>query len=345
MRHLRGFFAVLLPLLNGLGFLAVWLCFINRWDSLVWVTLIPVWAWAGLGFLFSLGSWLAIRGKIPIILAVAWFTIGLSFSDESRAFGRELLSLFGEENSPAARLSPEQRENKIRVISINCRDESLDAARESLLFEPDIVFLQESPPLEELRPLLADLFEGTGSITSFRRNVILARGRFLYPARPLKGASAGTATCYTRLQLPDGEVLDLANLHLERSITRLDIWKSETRERLTRARVINRRRLRHLLSNPEFRETSHPLLIGGDFGTPPGDDIFRMLKNAGLSDAFVTAGGSNGSTYPAHFPQIRIDQFWHSDSVVPLEISTQKSAHSDHRMVILDFVLSEEGPR
>ena len=53
-RPLKKTLATLVPALLLILFIAVMICFLNRWDSMVAVTLIPVWAWAAFGMTLSL---------------------------------------------------------------------------------------------------------------------------------------------------------------------------------------------------------------------------------------------------------------------------------------------------
>ena len=91
---------------------------------------------------------------------------------------------------------------------------------------------------------------------------------------------------------------------------------------------------------------SRPLLrvaAGGSRGsvlTTIGDAVYRLLAPR-LRDAFAEAGVGWGNTITNDFPFARIDQIWIDPHWRPRAVQAQRSAHSDHRIVIADLTLVE----
>ncbi len=339
-RILRQFFSIAGPGLIALGLIFVSMCYLNRWDAVVVVTLIPVWIWAigGMGFSVLFGG--LFKSRTCFVLFFAWFLFGLVGSDETRSLGREFAVAISGKREPTS-----EDTKTFRVVSINCDNGKVAAAMESVGLKPDIVFLQESPDKEAIVELQRALFEGQGSHVSHLGNTIVARGRF----GKVEPVDSQKPTFRVKLNLPDGLVIEVANVSLLPSIPRFDVWKSGVVQEFSDNRVANRKTLRHLV---RYREQSGgkgadlpPIIVGGGFFTPPGDDIFRMLRNANLEDATVSGNMGSGNTFPAKFPVLRFDQVWASEKLRPIKIETKRSEHSNHEIVVCEFELLEESQK
>ncbi|MGY8641180.1 MAG: endonuclease/exonuclease/phosphatase family protein [Verrucomicrobiales bacterium] len=336
-RHLRSLISIGAPITIGAILVAVLLCYLNRWDSFVVITLIPIWAWAMAGMLSSIIFGAKFKSRVCIVLFFLWLLVGVLMSDETQSLGREFkVAVSG------GKTVPKEGERVFRIITVNCSMGRIEAVNKVKDLKPDIVFLQEAPEKAKLDALIVELFEGQGSYVANAGNAIIARGRFENTEPVVKKKS----TFRTRLQMPDGEVIDLANVHLQRSIPRFDLWKQAAWTEFLENRIDNRRTLRHLV---RYRSESissateiPPLIVAGDFATPPGDDVFRMLKIAELEDASVSSGDGSGNTFPASFPLLRLDQIWHTDGIQAIKIESKRSSQIDHKIVICDFILSKE---
>jgi vancomycin resistance protein VanJ len=78
-----------------------------------------------------------------------------------------------------------------------------------------------------------------------------------------------------------------------------------------------------------------PVLLAGDFNTPPRGLLYRRLGGR-FQDAFRVAGWSLGHTYPTQRPLMRIDYVFAGEGIAVRGCATLTVAASDHRPVIAD---------
>lgn len=88
----------------------------------------------------------------------------------------------------------------------------------------------------------------------------------------------------------------------------------------------------------EVREI--PLIVAGDFNTPPDSVHYRNLRHYAMH-AFETVGDGYGPTWPSVAPILLLDQFWINAKVAALRCRAEWSISSDHRPVVLTFLLSK----
>lgn len=336
IRVARSFMAVAAPVaLLGLHFV-VMMCFINHWDQFVTVTLIPIWVWAIVGILLSLFSLIVLKGKLAILSLLTWLGTGLICADETPSLLREVKASYLRSSSPSQQDKDSEQidPNHLRVISLNCSGRNLEAAKELKSLKPDIIFLQECPPIPELRELAQHFFDGEGSYVSSWQCAIIARGKL-----DQVGTEPISSSVYATLETLDGKKLDLINLHLQRAIPRFDVWNPNCWKSHVTARRENRSQLRAIVGMFPKRAVDWPKIIGGDFGTPPGDAIFRVL-DPNFDDSFKTAGLGWGNTYSNRFPVLRIDQLWVSEDLEPSSGIVVPSNHSNHRILVCDYQIA-----
>lgn len=82
-----------------------------------------------------------------------------------------------------------------------------------------------------------------------------------------------------------------------------------------------------------------PLLVVGDFNTPPRGQVYRRLKRL-LRDTFAEAGWGLGPTFRVGRPLWRIDYLWHSRGFVARRCWVPAGVASDHRPVAAELVLT-----
>ncbi len=336
LRVARSFMAVAAPLaLLGLHFV-VMMCFINRWDQFVTITLIPIWIWAIAAALLSLISLVILKGRLAILSSLIWLGTGIICADETSSLIREVKASYVRSKEPTKQDSDSRLStpNHLRVITLNCSDRNLNAAKELKSLKPDIVFLQECPPIPELRELTQHLFDGEGSYVSSWECAIIARGKL-----DQVGTEPISYSVYATLETLDGKKLDLINLHLQSAIPRFDVWNPKCWQSHVSARRENRSQLRAIADMFPKRPVDWPQIIGGDFGTPPGDAIFRVL-DPNFDDSFKVAGLGWGNTYSNRYPILRIDQLWASEDLEPTAGIALPSNHSDHRIVVCDYQIA-----
>jgi endonuclease/exonuclease/phosphatase (EEP) superfamily protein YafD len=375
---LRSFFSLIVPILLIAVHCAVMLCFINRWDTMVTVTLVPIWMWAAVAVIAGFFGWLLFKSRLSLLVMLIWLATALVCSDETPALLRTVKNFVIAPSEPAiekngADTKGQQphaaNENlKLSIVTLNCdQKHNSEAAARSLVEQLtsasasasagdagsakaqggpddfDVVFLQEAPKDEVLSELTRELFGTSGSWLSHQGCAILARGRL--DELPMKfeipGSVPGTQIA-ARLELEPGTQIELVNVHLELSVMRYDVWRREAWQEHTNLRIANRSRLKEILKAMPDSPVKRPRIIGGDFGTPYNDDIFRVLQRD-HADAFRSAGTGWGNTYPAKFPLLRIDQIWADDELTPLTAVALPAANSDHRQVRVKFRIKTPG--
>jgi endonuclease/exonuclease/phosphatase (EEP) superfamily protein YafD len=84
-----------------------------------------------------------------------------------------------------------------------------------------------------------------------------------------------------------------------------------------------------------------PMILAGDFNTPPGGMIYRRLTSR-FSDTFAEVGTGWGCTYPNRFPLLRIDYIFHSPEWTPLRCEVGGPRGSDHRPFFAELALRKQ---
>jgi len=339
-RKFNKLLSTIFPSLILLSFFAVSICFINQWDSLIWITVIPIWFWSGIGIMLSALSWIFFRSNAAIFTLCLCLIAGVIFSEETRYLLRDSHRDIPSENQIE---NGKSDGTKLRIVTINCNNGNFKAAQTAAALDPDIVFLQECPLRPEISQIAAAIF-GKDSNAVFAMspsrngNAIIARGEFL-----TETVDDNSPTLHARLRLPShGQLLDLTNVNLQDCLPSRDLWKRKIRRELTMARISNRRELRSYMNDYDIENEQPPRIVAGDFSTPPGDDIFRTLKDAGLADCFPVAGKGWGNTFTAETSFLRIDQIWMSPDLISENAQTVINPHSKHRIVVCDFLIKSK---
>lgn len=307
-------------------FLVVMVCYLNRWDSMTAITLIPVWAWAAVGMLACIISWIAFRGLPSLIVFSIWLVTAIGFSEETHALIRELIHSIDPQSIP-----PE--DSQLRVVNLNAAH-SGDALRKAFDLNPDLIIVQDAPDEAIITELANEKFGVERAIFVGAGQAILGRGELMASIVEDDGRAI-----HARFKLQDEFVIDLTSVDLEPSYPSPFLWRPAVWKELTERRVANRRLLRKSLGENQITRASTGRLIGGGFNTPPGDDVFRPLEGNALIDAFSVSGTGWGNTFPANYPALRFDQIWSSPNLLPFKTTTRRIAGTSHRMVISDFEL------
>lgn len=330
-RKIQKSLATVIPSLILVVSLIVLASYLNRWDSMTAVTLIPIWAWSAVGMLACILSWIIFRGIPSVIVFSIWLVFGIGFSEETHALVREL----GQSIDPKA-APPENRQ--FRVVSVNTAG-SAEALGRAFDLNPDLVIVQESPGGKEVTSLADEEFGPDVSYFVAARQAIIGRGELMATLTGEDGKAI-----HARLKLRDGFVIDITSVYLDPSHPSPYLWKISEWRKLTDRRIANRRLLRKSLGENRITRNTTGRIVAGGFNTPPGDDVFRPLQSNGLIDTFRTSGTGWGNTYPANYPALRYDQIWSSTNLAPVKATTQRNPVSDHRMVVTDFALPVRVP-
>jgi vancomycin resistance protein VanJ len=92
-----------------------------------------------------------------------------------------------------------------------------------------------------------------------------------------------------------------------------------------------------------------PTIMLGDFNMTYLHDFHRMLRDAGMSDAFREVGQGYGFTLPMRLGQVqlvpfmRVDYIWHSEHFRPLSAIVGPDGGSDHLPVIAELLVPGAG--
>ena len=85
-----------------------------------------------------------------------------------------------------------------------------------------------------------------------------------------------------------------------------------------------------------------PVIVAGDFNTPPNSVFFTPLRQAGFTHAFEAHGRGYAATWPVPAPVLHLDHVWLSPGFSVGEAWHGWTAHSDHRPVLVPAEVSPE---
>jgi vancomycin resistance protein VanJ len=316
--HWMGWLCSAVSILLAVGILT---CYITRWDTVSAVTLFPFWVWGTIGTGFSLMAWRLRRRTWQLLISLTWVCLTLFYSDDlSRLIRPHLFS----------RIPTTGRH--LRVISLNCAGQ-MAAAVEAGDWKPDIVLLQESPSSNDVARLAGEWFGDAGDFLVGLDCSIISRGR-------LARFSGLKTTRFTQahLTLPQGKEVDVVSLRLIPPETRLDLWSPACWRAHLYDRRVRKEQMQQMVDELQGFKTDIPHIAGGDFNSPAGDAVSRLLKPR-LKDTFREGGIGWGNTGINEFPISRPDQIWASGDFQTIAAWAVKTRNSDHRMVVCDLVL------
>jgi endonuclease/exonuclease/phosphatase (EEP) superfamily protein YafD len=300
---------------------ALVMCYVLRPDRCAAVTVLPIWYWPPFAAASVALSWQG-RGRLVLLPWVAFFLI---FAEEPRSLARGLL--------PVRRAGAKTaRGETLRLVTLNCAGE-IESAEHVVPLHPDVVVLQECPPMKEMAQLAHRLYGEQGRVLLNADSAIVYGGPLRREAAPLRYSAQA------RLTLPSGREMTLVSVHLIPNRADLSLWSRETWAAQTRNRQRRREQMTELARGLAAAPRRRPLVLAGDFNIPAGDAVFRVLPDR-LHDAFPRAGRGWGNTWMATLPLVRIDQVWISDEWRPLSVTAQAAPPSDHRMVVCELALS-----
>lgn len=213
---------------------------------------------------------------------------------------------------------------------------------------PDIICLQESrrsyPPEREgedpVGEQIAAHFPGwhvqsVGDVTTLSRFPIIESHVFL-----LRGTRR---TLSLKVRTPRGP-LRVLNTHISTSFSGQSKYhglKSQLAEISINSRSAAQARLEQIepLEKALDADTQTPLVLCGDFNTPPRGLFYRQLC-ARLNDGFAQSGNGLGLSFPSRFPLLRIDYVW-TRGAKATSVRVDDAGASDHRMVVADVELKD----
>lgn len=235
----------------------------------------------------------------------------------------------------------------VRIVTYNVGLRDYNArqlAREIAAAKPDIVCLQESrrtyPPERDgennVGRLIRRHFPGW-HLEAAGDTCILTR----FPVRSSRSFALRLTrrTLDVTVETPQGP-LRVLSTHISTAFSgqaRYYGLRQQLREIIPNAQKAAQARLDQIepLGAALDAAPATPLVLCGDFNTPPRGLFYRFLRSK-LRDGFADAGNGLGLSFPARFPLLRIDYVWTRGArVASIRVAPQGA--SDHRMVVADI--------
>lgn len=299
-------------------------------DALAAFQVIPLWAWGVIGLLTSSIAFVVLRANLSLILSTLWLLTILIGADEFRVITHV--------GSPKPRRKPPSAEPgriPVRVATLNCSHFRYgNPGPDIAAWNPDILLVQEVDP-HQVRMLNEELYQGTGDYRSQGSCGVVTRWRI---AREVRNPWYRDQQVTVSLG-PDIK-LEVVNVHLKAAPLDARLWNPECWRNHADARRVRRHELAIALGVLENTApvATRPTLLAGDFNSPAGDAIFRLLERD-FSDAFSRAGRGWGNTFHRRVPLHRIDRVYATPNLAPRGATAVTVPASDHRMVVADFTL------
>lgn len=193
----------------------------------------------------------------------------------------------------------------------------------------DIICLQEANPWADrnlAKVMQMEQFKGWQS-TQCGELVILSRF-------PLKRLKTTNSVLWASVKV-NGQEVWIADAHLALPVS------SNPREMLDPSKLYSdelRRRpqVRGLIENLPLE---HPVIVCGDFNTPPNTEVYRKLSSV-MINSFSETGGGLGLSYPKRLPLVRIDHIFVRQAK-PIRCWLPEVDASNHYPMCADLKLPE----
>jgi len=233
-------------------------------------------------------------------------------------------------------------EERLRVMTYNIRGGTwnLDRAIATIrAADPDVVCLQEARTNSQAgtNELERKVREGLRGYVGHREESImtLARSQIVEfgherlmvgrHSRPLVRARIRHA----------GSAVTVCNVHFVLSEPVSSARRTGLRTFVERAVEVRRDQAEALIK--ATRRDHRPMIVCGDFNTPPRGVVYGMLAGEWEDAAYVRSGF--GYTFASTLPVLRIDYIWHSPDLLATRTETPASTGSDHRPVVADLIV------
>lgn len=312
-------------ILSVLLVITLFFCYLLRPDFCAAITFFPAWFWlVPGGLLMLLGR--KVNRWVRAIAMLAWLMFAGLFVQEASSLLRGCVFL-------TKSYETAKDASTLRIVSLNCAGGSLNAAREAMQYQPDIVLLQEAPAKREVETLAQQLFGDNGMVVQTADTAILSRG---YVGQIDLPPTSRTFMTAAQVQLPSGLEMQVVSVHLLSPATGINLFSRSCWKEHSEDRKLRRERVDRIAEQVKSVSTIVPVILGGDFNVSAADGALRPLK-PWLRDSFSEAGIGWGNTAPGNLPLWRIDQIWVSRHFSVNVVFSRKTEHSDHWMVICDI--------
>lgn len=252
----------------------------------------------------------------------------------------------------------DEGEGRVRLMTYNAKV-SLALARPgglaSLAMEvaaqdPDIVVMQDAG---EFTAYQADHPEAQRAM--FGEREVYAQGQYIVASRfPLKGCKPGsipfrkTPHSFVQCEVQVGaRRLNLVTVHFITPRQGLNAFRHEGLKGLAEWQQNVSDRTQQAVELAEqvkvLRASGLPLVVAGDLNAPERSEVVRLLLNAGLRDAFSSAGWGYGYTH-GHSLRLglsflRIDHVLVSEDMGVAQAQVGGALGSEHRPVVADLFM------
>lgn len=306
----------------GVVWAAAWLTVsrlpLDSWP-VAFLTFLPQWFWLAIpGALATLGAlcrsrW-ALAGNLVLMVAAAPLLAGWVWRTHPAPSGTVSLTVLTWNVHNQFR-----RLGEIRRI--------IDAYR------PDLICLQEARDAAFEQVLPGWDFVDTIGLKLYARPELRLR------ATPVQLRSLVMRPWLAATIRVQGRQVDVLGVHVTTSEDALGVWRRQGSLRAFLAHAAERRTVQ-LGAIARLGLPYDPVLILGDFKTPPLSPLHRMLQWR-LTDSFAERGRGLGLTYVlgGHLPSWRIDYIWCGNGLEPLSCRVGPAGPSDHRPVVAELVL------
>lgn len=255
---------------------------------------------------------------------------------------------------------PPHGRQRLRVMTYNIKaslaalkpDGFARLAREVALHDPDILFAQDAHEPSAVRRLVPSPIE---AVFGARQRYV--HGQYTIASRyPLRDCAPGVTAAgqaseaFVRCTADIGGIaVDLFAVHLRtprqalvatrrEALDGIDDLQQNVADRMAQARDVA----------AAVRASRRPVILGGDLNAPEASLVVRTLLDAGLRDAFSSAGSGYGYSYGHALPRpgfsfLRIDHVLVGPGIGVAGCDVGGADASQHRPVIADLLLGPAG--
>jgi vancomycin resistance protein VanJ len=232
-------------------------------------------------------------------------------------------------------------------MTFNIRHGEAGAARLGQVIraaDSDIVCLQETNAFRHLPDPVPRLTRELPGYHIVRHGELMTASRLpvvSHAVRPLGVRRTRRPALETLVDVGNGRRVTVLNAHLATFVTGASLARRRDGESLLSylrgTGAIRREQVNAVRERVASVQT--PLVIAGDFNTPPRGLAYRILPRV-ADDAWARRGAGLGWTFPADRPQMRIDYVWTAHGASARRVSVSPAGlTSDHRAVIAEMVL------
>lgn len=301
--------------------------FLARPDWATAMTVIPAWAWL-FWMIPAIPLCIGVAARPARVAVLLWLVFAFMFIEEP-----------GDVLEGWLRKGPvDAREGLVpyRIVTHNCRAHP-GVLEQIAELKPDIVMLQEAPPLRRVEEFALNLY-GESAQVAWNFDTCLITGNRLSDVK----TTYASRRFLTRalVDFPGLEQVEVVTLRLSRNQKLWKLWKPSVWREQVASRERQLSQMGTILENASYLKEGRPLIMAGDFNVPQGDGVLEAIEPY-LTDAFAEIGRGLGNTFPNDAPLVRIDQVWVSQHFTLVDAFVVPSKASDHRILVVDTMVPD----